>query len=67
MRIPDGWLPIAEAAAKLEISKATMYRWVQRGVVRARRLGIQKILVNVEDLDKLERGEIDYTKRDHTR
>lgn len=56
MKIPDGYVLMADAAARLGCNKETIRRWVARGSIDARRLGRLHIVVALADVERIERG-----------
>jgi excisionase family DNA binding protein len=54
------WMTVAEACHYLRITRATLYRWSNRGVIRLHHFGPRTTRVHVEDIRKLS-GEKDTT------
>lgn len=49
----DPWLTVAEIAAELRISPATVRLWVSKGKLKARRAGQRKLLVQRSELERM--------------
>ena len=49
----DPWLTVAEIAAELRISPATVRLWISRGKLRAKRAGERKLLIQRSELDRM--------------
>jgi excisionase family DNA binding protein len=47
------WLTVSEACAYLRITRATLYRWAGRGIIRLHRIGPRSTRVRAEDLSRL--------------
>ena len=47
------WLTVAEACQYLRITRATLYRWANRGVIRLHRFGPRTTRVRAKDLERL--------------
>lgn len=47
------WGTISEAADRKQVSEATIRRWIDRGLVRAERIGPRLIRVDLESLDTM--------------
>lgn len=52
-RPADPWLTLAEIAAELRVSPATVRLWVSRGKLKAKRAGQRKLLVQRSELDRM--------------
>lgn len=46
----EGYLPASEAARVVGVNPTTIYRWVERGLLRAKVLSKRNRFVSVEDL-----------------
>jgi excisionase family DNA binding protein len=53
----DGWLTLAEIAAELRMSSATIRSWVSSGTLQATRAGKRKWLVRRSELDRMLAGD----------
>ena len=51
------WMTVAEACRYLRITRATLYRWSRRGVIRLHHLGPRSTRVSAEDIRKLSNSE----------
>jgi excisionase family DNA binding protein len=49
----DPWLTVAEVAAELRVTPATVRFWISRGKLKARRAGQRKLLVQRSELDRM--------------
>ena len=49
----EGYLPASEAARAIECNPTTIYRWIERGLLRAKVLSGRNRFVSVEDLLEL--------------
>jgi excisionase family DNA binding protein len=49
----DPWLTVAEVAAELRVTPATVRFWISRGKLKARRAGQRKLLVQRSELDSM--------------
>lgn len=63
--IKDDYVTTAEAAGILGINRATLHRWVKKGILRAYSLGPRKVLFNRAELIALlkPKGEADAEAR----
>ena len=50
----QGWLTIREAQDRLNVSRSTLYRWAQRGVLPIYKLGSRTVIKAV-DMERMER------------
>lgn len=48
------WLTVEEAARRLSVSRATIYRWAQAGRIQIYKLGPKSSRIKAEDLERLE-------------
>jgi len=48
------WLTVQEAQERLNVSRSTLYRWAQRGVLPIYKLGFRTV-VKAEDVERMER------------
>ena len=46
----EGYLPASEAARAVGVNPTTIYRWVERGLLRAKVLSKRNRFVSIEDL-----------------
>lgn len=51
--LEDTYVTVAEAAALLDVSRSTLWRWIDRGELPAYRLGHRRVLIKREDLGRL--------------
>ena len=47
------WLTISEACAYLKITRATLYRWARKGMIRLYKVGSRSTRVRLEDVKRL--------------
>ncbi|HEY7467686.1 MAG TPA: helix-turn-helix domain-containing protein [Dehalococcoidia bacterium] len=47
------WLTISEACDYLRITRATLYRWARKGMIRLYKVGARSTRVRLEDLQRL--------------
>lgn len=47
------WLTVAEACGYLRITRATLYRWARKGMIRLYKVGGRSTRVRLEDLNRL--------------
>ncbi|MDJ1121810.1 DNA (cytosine-5-)-methyltransferase [Olsenella sp. YH-ols2217] len=65
IRAKDGWMPIGDAAAQLNVSVDTLRRWAKSGLIKAKRSSSGARLFNVEEVSRLQKkrsGESDGTE-----
>lgn len=48
------WLTVEEAAERLNVGRATIYRWAKAGRILIYKLGPKASRIKAEDLDRLE-------------
>jgi hypothetical protein len=51
MTIGISWYALEKAAAKYNLEKALLRRWVEQGIVRSEAAEEDELLVNVDDLE----------------
>lgn len=53
VEVREKYITIAKAAQLLEVSKSTLWRWINKGDIPAYRFGHRRVLIKQDDLDKL--------------
>lgn len=56
MRFPPGHIGIKAAADRIGVNKMTVYRWITKGVLPAKRIGSHVLIVAIEDVDRIGAG-----------
>lgn len=50
-----------EVAAELEVSSATITRWVREGVIPAKRFGLRIIKISKSEVERMQNQEVERT------
>lgn len=54
----NGWMNMTEAAKYLGISRRTIYRWIDKGIIKVYEIGPGVKRIKKEDLDRILSGEM---------
>ncbi len=57
MKIPSHYIAPPEAAKLLGVSKATIHRWINKGVLPAKRFGLGRHMIDRADVERLAQGQ----------